>query len=183
MYSEEILFRRSPKAPFDRRAYAFLIDFVIVWSISSLITNIFLEFLVFTLLWFIFRVIIVDKNKGQSLGRWAMDLKILDLQFNRLPSLLSLTKREGIIAIVSFSLMISLKINFQDFLLMILFATPLILDGLTIFSDDRYNQAFHDRISGTIITQTKRGFSLDLRLKKLFRETRKTWQKNKSKYK
>ena len=92
--------------------------------------------------------------------------------------MLSLTKREGIIAIVSFSLMISLKINFQDFLLMILFAIPLILDGLTIFSDDQYNQAFHDRISGTIITQTKRGFSLDLRLKKLFRETRKTWQKN-----
>ncbi len=183
MYSEEILFRRSPKAPFDRRAYAFLIDFVIVWLISSLVTNIFLEFLVFTFLWLIFRVIVVDKNKGQSLGRWAMDLKIIDVQFNRLPSLICLTKREGTIAIASFLMMIALKINFQDFLLMILFATPLILDGLTIFSDDQYNQAFHDRISGTIITQTKRGFSLDLRLKKLFKETRQTWLKNRRKYK
>ncbi|MBL1209622.1 RDD family protein [Geminocystis sp. GBBB08] len=183
MYSEEIQFRRSPKAPFDRRTYAFLIDFVVVWIISSLITNIFLEFLIFTLLWLILRVIIVDKNKGQSLGRWAMDLKIVDVQFNRLPPLLNLTKREGIIAIGAFLMMIAFKINFQDFLLMILFATPLVLDGLTVFTDDQYNQAFHDRISGTIITQTKRGFSLDLRLKKLFREARKTWQKNRRKYK
>ncbi|NCO76197.1 MAG: RDD family protein [Cyanobacteria bacterium] len=178
MYSEEIQYRRSPKAPFDRRGYAFLIDFVVVWIISSLVTNIILEFLIFTLLWLILRVIVVDKNKGQSLGNWAMDLKIVDLKFNRLPSLLSLTKREGIIALGGFLAMIGLKINFQDFLLMILFMTPLILDVLTVFTNDQYNQAFHDRISGTIIIQTKRGFSLDLRLKKLFREARKTWRKN-----
>lgn len=183
MYSEEILFRRSPKAPFDRRAYAFLIDFIVVWLISSLVTNIFLEFLVFTLLWWILRVIIVDKNKGQSLGRWTMDLKIVDLRFNRLPSLLTLTKREGTVAIGAFLAMIALKVNFQDFLLMMLFATPLLLDGLTIFTDDQYNQSFHDRISGTMITQTKRGFSLDLRLKKLFKETGKTWEKNRRRYK
>lgn len=179
MYSEEIQYRRSPKAPFDRRAYAFLIDFIGVSTISSLVTNIFLEFVVFTLLWLVLRVIIVDKNRGQSLGRWAMDLKVTDLRLNRLPSIITLAKREGIIAMGAFLAMIGLQINFQDFLLMMLFATPLILDGLTVFTENQYNQAFHDRISGTIITQTKRGFSLDLRLKKLFREAQKTLQKNK----
>ncbi|BAQ63264.1 RDD family protein [Geminocystis sp. NIES-3709] len=181
MYSEETLFRRSPKAPFDRRAYAFLIDFVVVWVISSLVTNIFLEFIVFSLLWLILRVIVVDKNKGQSLGRWAMDLKITDVRFNRLPLLLSLAKREGIIAVVAFLTMIGLKVNFADFLLMVLFCTPLMIDGFTAFTDDEYNQAFHDRVSGTMIIQTKRGFSLDLRVKKWYKEMRKTWDKNRKK--
>lgn len=181
MYSEEIQYRRSPKAPLDRRAYAFLIDFIAVWIISSLVTNIFLEFIVFSLLWLILRVIVVDKNKGQSLGRWAMDLKITDARLNRLPLLLDLTKREGIIAMVAFLTMIGLKVNFADFLLMALFCTPLIADGVTALTDDEYNQTFHDRVSGTIIIQTKRGFSLDLRVKKWYKEARKTWQKKRKK--
>jgi hypothetical protein len=34
--------------------------------------------------------------------------------------------------------------------------------------DEGFNQAFHDRVAGTAIIRAKRGFSLDLRLKKLF---------------
>lgn len=181
MYSEEIQYRRSPKAPFDRRGYAFLIDFISVWIISSLVTNIFLEFIVFCLLWLILRVIIVDKNKGQSLGRWAMDLKITDARFNRLPLLTDLTKRESLIAMVAFLTMVGLKVNFADFLLMILFCTPLIVDGVTALTDDEYNRTFHDRVSGTMIIQTRRGFSLDLRIKKWYQEIRKNWQKNRRK--
>ena len=77
MSEQETLYRRSPKAPFERRAYAFLIDFILVWLISSLVTNLFLEFIVFTFLWLALRAIVVQANKGQSLGRWAMDLKII----------------------------------------------------------------------------------------------------------
>lgn len=178
MYSEGNQFRRVPKAPFERRAYAFLIDFIIVWIFSSLVTNIFLEFVIFLLLWFILRVIIVQVNKGQTLGRTAMDLKIADIRRKRLPSMVSLSKREGIIAVIAFLAMIGLKINFKDSLLMFLLLTPIIVDGVTIFADEEYNQAFHDRISDTIIIQTRRGISLDLRLKKLFKELQKKWQKN-----
>ncbi|AFZ53063.1 RDD family protein [Cyanobacterium aponinum UTEX 3222] len=181
MYSEENQFRRVPKAPFERRAYAFLIDFIIVWIFSSLVTNIFLELVIFVLLWFIFRVIIVQINKGQSLGRWAMDLKIADIRRKRQPSMVSMSKREGVIALIAFTAMIGLKINFKDSLLMVLLLTPIIVDGLTIFSDDEYNQAFHDRLCDTIIIQTRRGFSLDLRLKKLFKEAKETWQKKRKK--
>lgn len=177
MYSEENQFRKAPKAPFERRASAFLIDFIIVWIFSSLVTNPILEFLVFLLLWFILRVIIVQVNKGQTLGRWAMDLKIADIGRQRLPSMVAMTKREGIIALIAFIAMIGLKINFQDSLLMLLFLTPIIVDGVTIFADEEYHQAFHDRLCDTIIIQTRRGFSLDLRLKKLFKEAQKTWQK------
>jgi hypothetical protein len=92
-----------------------------------------------------------------------------------------LAKREGIIAILAFLTMIGLKVNFADFLLMILFCTPLIADGVTALTDDEYNQAFHDRVSGTIIIQTRRGFSLDLKMKKWYKEARKTWENKRRK--
>ncbi len=142
--SEKLLYRRSNKAPFERRAYAFLIDFVLVWLISSLITNLFLEFIVFLILWLICRVAVVDKNKGQSLGRWAMDLKVVDLKSSRLPSLITLTKRESALAVVSFLAMIGLKINFIDLLLMLICLAPIIADGIATLSDDEYSQSFHD---------------------------------------
>ena len=181
MSEQEILYRRSPKAPFERRAYAFLIDFILVWLISSTITNLLLEFIVFLSLWFALRVIVVQANKGQSLGRWAMDLTIMDLRWKRIPSLVTLSKREGILAVVAFLAMIGLKINFHDLLLMLLCLSPLIADCISIFSDDEYNQSFHDRLRGTIITQTRRGFSLDLKMKKLISEVKQAWRKNRRK--
>lgn len=179
MYSEESLIRRRPKAPVERRAYAFLMDFILVWLFSSLSTNIFIELIIFAVLWLIFRVLIVDRNKGQSLGKWAFDLKIVEQNSNRLPSLLTLTKREGIICLVAFLAMIGLKINFRDFLLMLLFCVPLMIDGFTALTDDEYNRTFHDRFTDTVIVQTKRGFSLDLRLKKWYKEALKLSKKNK----
>ena len=178
MYSQETSIRKGPKAPLERRTYAFLIDFVLVWLFSSLVKNILVELLIFTVLWLILRVIVVDRNKGQSLGRWALDLKIVDQNLNRLPDLFTLTKREGLICLGAFLAMIGLKINFRDFLLMFLLAMPLIIDGFTALTDDEYNRAFHDRFTGTMIIQTKRGFSLDLRVKKWYKEARKMWQQN-----
>jgi hypothetical protein len=34
--------------------------------------------------------------------------------------------------------------------------------------DEQLNRAFHDRIGGTIVIPTRRGFSLDLRLRRLW---------------
>jgi vacuolar-type H+-ATPase subunit E/Vma4 len=39
-------------------------------------------------------------------------------------------------------------------------------------SDEEYRQALQDRITGTVIVETRRGFSLDLRLKELLAELR-----------
>ena len=175
------MYRRSPKAPFERRAYAFLIDFILVWLVSSTLRNLFLELTIFCLLWLAIRVIVVQVNQGQSLGRWAMDLKIIDLRRNCLPSMLTLIKREGIIALIAFIAMLGLKINFRDLLLMLLLLAPIITDGITILTDDQYNQSFHDRLTNTVIVQTRRGFSLDLKMKKLISEARETWRKKRNK--
>ncbi len=179
MYSDRSYSRRFPKVPIERRVYAFLIDFVLVWIISSLVTNIFLEFLTFCFLWFILRVVVVDRNHGQSLGRWAFDMKILDARFNKIPPIASLCKREGIICVAAFLAMIGFKINFFNLLSMILLVTPLFIDCVMAITDEELNQAFHDRLAETIMIQTKRGFSLDLRLRKLVTEVQRSLKKRK----
>ena len=53
----------------------------------------------FFLLWMILRVPIVRKNHGQSLGRWALDMKIIDVRLERIPGVQKLCKREGLLGI------------------------------------------------------------------------------------
>lgn len=169
MYFDEPSPPRFPKVPLERRAYAFLIDFVTVWLISSMAAqNWFFQALVFIFTWFILRVIVVEKNKGQSLGRWALDMKVIDGRFRRIPCLADLAKREAILSLASAIAMIGLNINFANVLSLILLLCPLLADGGFALADEQFQQAFHDRIAGTLVIQTKRGFSLDIRLRKLW---------------
>ena len=161
-------YRRFPKVPVDRRAYAFLLDFVTVLFLSSFFKGL-VKDLVFLVIWLILRVIVVDKNKGQSLGSWSFDIKVIDLRFLRVPGLKELTKREAILGFAAMLAMVGLNIKFKNGLSMLIFITPLIIDCGLAIGDEEYNQAFHDKISNTIVIQTKRGFSLDLRLKKLWK--------------
>ncbi|ACK67794.1 RDD domain containing protein [Rippkaea orientalis PCC 8801] len=165
--NESAIYQRFPKVPLDRRAYAFLLDFLSVWFVSSFFTGLLKEF-VFIILWSIARIIIVEKNKGQSLGSWAFDMKVIDPQFTKIPGLKELGKREGILGSAALLAMVGLSINFRNALSMILFITPLLIDCGMAVGDPDLNRAFHDRIAGTIVIQSRRGFSLDLRLKKLW---------------
>ncbi|MGK7876948.1 MAG: RDD family protein [Xenococcaceae cyanobacterium] len=166
MVNEKPVYRRFPKVPIERRTAAFLIDFVTVWLVSSL-AGIALQWLVFILAWLALRVLVVEKNQGQSLGRWALDMKVIDARFNKIPGLVALAKREGIICFGAFLAMIGLNINFRNGISMLLLISPLLADCGFAFADEQLSQAFHDRIAQTIVIQTRRGFSLDLRLKKL----------------
>ena len=161
-------YRRYPKVPIERRAGAFAIDFVSVWFISLFFaSNLFFQWLVFIPTWLILRVLIVEKNRGQSLGSWAFDIKVIDPRFNRLPDLISLGKREGMLAIEAALAIAGLQ-NFTSGLAMLMLLSPLAIDCSLALIDDENNLAGHDRISQTYMVQTERGFSLDLRLKKIF---------------
>lgn len=154
-----------PRVPLERRAYAYLLDFVAVWLLSSLATG-WLQDLIFLALWWALRVVVVVSNQGQSLGAWAFDLKVMNLRFRRLPSVLDLSKREGILGGFSLLAMIGLKINFLNAISMLLFLVPLAIDAGLALGDENMNQALHDRLAGTVVIRCKRGFSLDLRLKR-----------------
>lgn len=164
--------RRFPKVPIDRRFFAFLIDFVAIWFISSFVTNWFIQGLVFLFTWFALRVVVVEKNHGQSLGRWALDMKILELRTRRIPDLLSLVKREGITGGAAVLAMAGFNLFFSSALSTILLVLPLAVTCGIAIADEQYQQALHDKVAGTVIIETRRGFSLDLRLKKIVADLR-----------
>ena len=160
--------RKYPKVPLERRASAFAVDFLSVWFVSSFFaSNLIVQWLVFLPCWWISRVLIVEKNRGQSLGTWLFDFKIIDSRFNRLPDLLSLSKRELMVGIGSALAIAGLQ-NFTSGLSMLLLLSPLAIDCSLALMDEETNLAGHDRVAGTYAIQTERGFSLDLRLKKIF---------------
>ncbi len=170
-------YRKYPKVPLDRRVWAFAIDFLSVWFISAFFaTNLIVQWLVFLPGWWILRVLIVDKNRGQSLGDWLFDIKVIDPRFNRLPELLNLSKREAMLGIGSALAIAGLQ-NFTSGLAMLLLLSPLAIDCSLALIDEETNLAGHDRISGTFMVQTERGFSLDLRLKKIFGQIQRSMRK------
>jgi uncharacterized RDD family membrane protein YckC len=175
MRSDYLVSRRYPKVPIERRAYAFLIDFVAVWFFSSFFGN--FGWLVFIITWFVSRVIVVERNQGQSLGSWALDMKVIDGRFNKIPNFVSLAKREGIVGLSALVAKIGLNIGLLNPISMLLLISPLLIDCGMALADEELNQAWHDRFADTIMIQTQRGFSLDLHLKKLFAELRQTMRK------
>ncbi|MEB3310192.1 MAG: RDD family protein [Snowella sp.] len=168
-YSDSPPERRFPKVPLDRRAYAFLLDFVSVWLLSSFASG-FLQIIIFLGCWFGLRVVLVEVNQGQSLGTWAFDTKVIDLRLRRIPGIVELSKREGILGGASLLAMIGLNINFMNAISMLLLVAPLAFDCGLAIGDEALHQAFHDRVAGTAMMRAKRGFSLDLRLKRLWYE-------------
>ena len=93
---------------------AFVIDFLIVWLISSTLgsnnTDIqFVTIFIFILAWLISRVIIPYNNHGQSLGKWAVNIQILEIQDTRIPTLTSLLTREVIVCLGALLIAIALS--------------------------------------------------------------------------
>lgn len=167
-YRDELTYRRFPKVPIERRMGAFVIDFLVVCFLSSFF-GIGVRWLIFLMIWLLLRVIVVDRNQGQSLGRYALDMKVIDSRYNRLPDLIALGKREGLLGFGSMLASLGLY-NFSNGLLLLFLLTPLLVDCIPAFFDEDLERAFHDRLAETMIVQTPRGFSLDLRLKKIFAE-------------
>jgi len=163
--SEEIVRRQYPKVPIERRMGAFAIDFVVVWFVSSFFGKSF-GWLFFLIAWLAMRIFVVDRNKGQSLGKYALDMKVIDYRYNRVPDLLTLGRREGIAGFGAMLASIGLH-NFGNGLILLFLATPLLVDCFLALFDEALDRSFHDRFAETIIIQTERGYSLDLKLKKL----------------
>ncbi|WP_448562709.1 RDD family protein [Trichothermofontia sp.] len=166
---------RLPRVPPTRRGGALAIDFVLVWLLSSFAGS-FWQVPIYLLLWLGVRVFWVFRNQGQSLGRWALDMKVVDARYGRVPSLLALTKREAIIGGCTLLLVVSLNSFIKPSGVpngaILLAVVPLLGDMALAFGDVQKRQAFHDRIAGTIVVQTRRGYSLDLKLRRLVAQLR-----------
>jgi uncharacterized RDD family membrane protein YckC len=163
-----------PLSPRERRVYAFAIDIFSVGLLGSFFgRNWFAQTLILLFFWLILRVVVVERNRGQSLGRWLLDIRVIDWRFNRTPGLQELLSREAIAGSTATLALLGIYHGLPNLFSALLLSLPLLIDCGLAFSDSEYSQTFHDQIARTIVVQTRRGFSLDLRLKKLWLD----WQK------
>lgn len=177
MSIEQVPPKHYPKVEIERRGMALGIDFLVVWLMSSLLGSSQLgvqivQILVFILGWVILRVILPYNNQGQSLGRYAFDIKLLEVKGGRVPDLQMLLKREGIIGVGALLVSIAVS-NIIRNPTAILLLIPLAIDCGVALSDP-LRQALHDRYAKTIVVSSRRGYSLDLKVKRLVEK----WQRN-----
>jgi uncharacterized RDD family membrane protein YckC len=155
----------------DRRVGAFAIDFATA-ALPSLLMGSTLYIPIFLILWFILRVFIVTQNYGQSLGRWAMDIKVVNPRFRVIPGLADLVKRESLTGVGCLLILIGLANLSPTNGFLLVAPIPLLVDCGFAFTDQDRQQAFHDRIARTIVTQSRRGYSLDIKLRQIFAQAK-----------
>lgn len=174
-------YTRFPRVQIWRRGVAFLIDFGGIWLLSSLLGGNSPGFqaaqlVVFVVAWYGARVLLVYRNQGQSLGRWALDMKVLDAESGKVPSLQALYKREAVTGLGALLVAIALS-NIPKNAGVVLLIVPLAIDCGIALADTRARQTFHDRITGTVMVTTRRGYSLDIKVKRLVAEVRRYMRK------
>ena len=168
----EPAYSRYPLATINQRLGALIIDFLSCWFISELTLSLFsiasssaLRFITFFVTWFVFRVLVPARSQGQSFGRWLMSVRVIDADFGKTAGFGAFFKREIVVFICSLFLIETITST------LIVFAwIPFVADAAFAIVDSEKRQAFHDRISGTISIQSRKGFAIDQKLGKLFNQ-------------
>jgi uncharacterized RDD family membrane protein YckC len=163
-------YNRMAIAQIGQRIGATLIDFVACEFLSQLIQALIwnnndgtLNLFIFAPVWFLFRVLVSSKAQGQSFGRWLLSTRVVDMNYGKTSGIADLLKRESVIFL---GIMILLS-TFTTTL--IVFAwLPLAVDVIFAIADPVKRQMLHDRLGGTIVIVSRKGFELDRKLAKLF---------------
>ncbi|PSP18790.1 MAG: hypothetical protein BRC58_02670 [Cyanobacteria bacterium QS_8_64_29] len=171
MDSERSRSQPLAEVPLERRVYAFAIDFAAVALLAGAAAIPLLQVLVFAAAWLGLRVYAVLRYRGQSLGRWAFNLKVIDGRRGTLPDSGILLQREGLTGVGALLAAIGLTqlpnpIGFG------IPCIPLAADLLFAFASEQRGQTFHDSYTRTTIVWAERGYSLDERLKRWVDEAR-----------
>jgi uncharacterized RDD family membrane protein YckC len=163
-------YHQFPKADLKRRIWASAIDFVITWGLAtlggSIVAGVLIgQWIVFCLIWLGLRVILTHKNQGQSLGHWALNMKVVHEQTGRIPRLEYLTKREAAVGFATSLLYIATTHPSFGMVLFVLIL-PIAFDLWSATADPDFGQTLHDRLGQTVVINTRRGFSLDLKVRR-----------------
>ena len=119
---------------------------------------------IFAVVWLVDRVLIAS-GQGQSIGRWLMSLRVVDQEFGKPAGLFELCRRE-ILVFIFLALVVG---AFSSPTAAIVFAVlPLIADVVVAIADQRKVQTLHDKLGGTIVIVTRKGFQLGQKLSKVF---------------
>ena len=161
-------YNQLPIADLRRRIGAAAIDFVIALGVSSIIASALGggalgAWLFFLICWYVIRVLFVLNNQGQSPGHWALDMKVVQENSGRMPRQEWMLRREAAIGFVCSLLLISLQNQSYGILIFVL-AIPVGFDGWCASTDRQLGQTLHDRWGRTVVINTVRGYSLDLKV-------------------
>ncbi len=170
----EPAYNRLNLAQVPPRIGSFTVDFCACVFTGKLIESLvginddnWLGLIVFSLIWLGDRVLIAGNNQGQSLGRWLVSLKAVDMNYGKSAGSIDLFKRELIIFPFLALLLIASKYPTSA----VLFAgIPLVVDAVFALADSRKIQTLHDKFGGTIVVVTRRGFQLDRKIAKVFNQ-------------
>lgn len=162
------LYLRAPRVPLWRRGCAFALDSLVAWSLCATLggDSGVARFVAFALTWATMRIVVPASNFGQSPGRWAFDMRVVSDRNNRTPGLFEFAQREAIAGLVMFLALtgfFNLGSRNAFYLILLL---PLGIDVGVAWFDPVDPSAFHDRIAATRIVATRRGYSLDLKVKR-----------------
>ncbi|MEM1427294.1 MAG: RDD family protein [Cyanobacteria bacterium P01_H01_bin.130] len=173
-----------PRSPMWRRGVATAIDAIGCCALGSMLGPA-PHVALFVVLWWLVRVAMVANNRGQSFGRLAMDIKVIEGQdFDltgvergrferrspRIPTLLELTKREAIVGGEALLGFIALELVAQINPAALLAAAPVVADYVIAATDLDRRQALHDRVIDSIVVQTSRGLSLHIKGRRWFNQ-------------
>ncbi|MGG6293597.1 RDD family protein [Leptolyngbya sp. AN02str] len=162
---------RLPKVPIRRRGYALGLDILTIGILSAFFGGSFwAQAFVFALGWWMMRVALVANNKGQSFGRWAFNMRIIERRQRITPTLLELTKRETILGICAFLAFWGVLHLSPTSAWVLLLMVPLGLDIASAYANVEQGIAFHDRYSDVSVVPSQRGYSLDVKIRQLVAE-------------
>ena len=157
-----------PIADIRRRLGAAAIDFTLVWLTTSLIGSAlggatFIYWFSFLACWYVLRVFVVLNNQGQSPGHWALDMKVVQEYTGRMPRQEWMLKREGMVGFTASLILVGLQGQSMSALIFVL-VLPIGFDFWLALTDRQFGQTFHDRWGRTVVINTLRGYSLDVKV-------------------
>ncbi|AFY70525.1 RDD domain containing protein [Thalassoporum mexicanum PCC 7367] len=173
----EPAYNRFSLAQMGQRTAASGIDIVVCLMLSSLLEALVgIDVvssggeLIFCFVWLFGRVLVPTRTQGQSIGRWAMNLRVVDVEFGKTANVIALARREATILIAMLIWIASLDSLTGA---VILALVPVVVDIAPAFVDIDRRQALHDRIGGTIVINSRKGFELERKLLGFFGQANK----------
>jgi uncharacterized RDD family membrane protein YckC len=98
-----------------RRTAAFAIDWAVAWLLSFPFGSTgagvpVAQGVIFLLVWLLSRIYVPYQNQGQTLGRWALDMRVIERRSSRVPGLFELVKRESVTGVGALLVVMTLGI-------------------------------------------------------------------------
>ncbi len=190
MMDYEPAYSRLVLAKLSQRNAALLVDFIACAFLGQLIESLLglsnsgLGLVIFGLAWMLNRVFIAGKNQGQSLGRWLLSIRAVDMTYGKSAGVFELAKREAAIYLCMALVLAGFNSGGITNTISFFALIPLVIDGVIALADSEKMQTLHDKLAGTIVIVSRKGLQLDQKLTKFLgqasRSASKAYQSSRS---